>query len=103
MGLFLLYYTKVISKIKDKLTRVIHFWYTYDMPTIKTRLNISLSDHTRDALAKLARRERVPQATKAARLIELALEIEEDQIWDSLAQRRDSSKPRYVSHRKAWR
>ena len=73
------------------------------MPTTKTRINISLPDEIRDALAKLARRDRIPQATKAARLLETALELEEDQIWDILAKRRDIKKARYLSHAGAWR
>jgi len=72
------------------------------MPTIKTRINISLSDSIKDALAKLARRDRIPQATKAARLLEMALEIEEDQAWEEIAQRRDTKSAQYLSHKKAW-
>lgn len=72
------------------------------MPTTKTRINISLSDDIRDAIAKLARRDHVPQATKAARLLEAALEVEEDQVWDELAQKRDTNKARYLSHHKTW-
>lgn len=73
------------------------------MPTIKTRINISLSKEIRNALAKLARRDRVPQATKAARLLETALELEEDQIWDAIARQRDVRDARYVPHSKAWK
>ncbi len=73
------------------------------MPTIKSRLNISLSDELKIALKKLALRDRVPEATKAARLIEMALEIEEDQIWDALAAKRDYKKARFVSHQRAWK
>lgn len=73
------------------------------MPTIKTRINISLSNNVRDALTKLARRDRVPQATKAARLLEIALELEEDQIWDAIAKQRDTKTARYLSHNKAWK
>ena len=73
------------------------------MSTTKTRINISLSDSVRDALTKLARRDRVPQATRAARLLETALELEEDQIWDMIAKNRDVKKARYVSHDKAWK
>ena len=72
------------------------------MPTTKTRINISLSDSLRGALAKLARRDRVPAATKAARLLEMALEIEEDQTWETIAQKRDSKNARYLSHKQAW-
>ena len=73
------------------------------MPTTKSRLNISLSDDVRQALARLAYRERIPQATKAARLLEAALELEEDQVWNTIAQRRDTKNARYLSHDKAWK
>lgn len=73
------------------------------MPTTKTRLNISLSDDMKVAIRKLAARDRVPEATKAARLIETALEIEEDQVWNILAARRDTKRAHFVSHRHAWK
>lgn len=72
------------------------------MPTTKQRINISVSDETKQALAKLARRDRMPEATKAARLIETALEIEEDAIWNSIAARRDEKGAKFLSHKKAW-
>ena len=73
------------------------------MPTTKARINISLSDSMKDVLAKLASRDRIPQATKAARLLETALEIEEDQVWDMMASKRDTKSARYFSHKKAWK
>ena len=73
------------------------------MSATKTRINISLSDSVRDALIKLARRDRMPEATKAARLLEIALEMEEDIIWNKLALLRDKGRPRYISHDKAWK
>lgn len=73
------------------------------MPTNKPRLNISLSDSVREALAKLARRDRVPRATKAARLLETALKLEEDQVWNATARGRDVKDARYFSHDKAWK
>ncbi len=72
------------------------------MPTTKARINISLPDVVRDALFILARCDRVPAATKAARLLETALEIEEDQIWEAIVRKRDTKKARYLSHQKAW-
>ncbi|MBI4050750.1 MAG: hypothetical protein HY396_02125 [Candidatus Doudnabacteria bacterium] len=72
------------------------------MPTTKSRINISLSDEIKEALIKLARRDRVPQATKAARLLETALELEEDQAWNAIARRRDVKSARYILHNKAW-
>lgn len=73
------------------------------MSTSKTRINISLSDSLRDALTRVARRDRVPAATKAAKLLEAALEIEEDQVWDALAKKRDTPKPKFLSHDNAWK
>jgi len=73
------------------------------MPTSKSRINISVSDNLKSALTKLARRDRVPTATKAAHMLEIALEIEEDGIWQELAQSRDIKGARYLSHIKAWK
>lgn len=73
------------------------------MPTTKSRLNISLSDEMKIALKKLATRDRVPEATKAVRLIETALEIEEDLIWNGLAAKRDTKNARFFSHKQAWK
>jgi len=48
------------------------------MATTKKRINISVGKSTRTALNLLARRDEVPVATKAARLLEEALELDED-------------------------
>ena len=72
------------------------------MPTSKTRINISLSESVQEILAKSARKDRIPAATKAARLLETALEIEEDQAWDAIAQKRDVTNAKFLSHDKAW-
>ena len=72
------------------------------MPTTKRRLNISLGPATEKALARLAKRDAVPEATKAGHLIELALEIEKDLVWDAVASKRDTKIARYVSHDAAW-
>lgn len=72
------------------------------MPTTKHRLNISLPEHVDKAVARLAERDDVPQATKAAELLQRALEIEEDEVWNAVAERRDTKKARFVSHKKAW-
>ena len=69
----------------------------------KTRLNISLSSELRQALIKLAQRDQIPQATKAVRLLESALELEEDQIWNKIALNRDSKTARFIPHDKAWK
>ncbi len=73
------------------------------MAPTKTRLNISLSDDTKKAISKLASRDQVPDATLAARLIEIALELEEDQVWDKLAAQRAAQSVEYISHKNAWK
>lgn len=80
-------------------TLLIHFSY---MATTKKRINISVSSDIEKALAHLAKRDRMPRATKAARLIETALTLEEDQVWDAIASKRDKKNARLVSHTKAW-
>jgi len=72
------------------------------MATTKKRVIISLSKPIEQALELLAERDQVPQATKAVHLLETALEIEEDQIWNQVAEKRDTKNARFVSHKKAW-
>ena len=73
------------------------------MPTIKSRINISLPDEVKEMLCKLAKRDRIPEATKAARLLETALELEEDLIWNQIAEKRDKKPARFISHVRAWK
>ncbi len=72
------------------------------MTTTKGRLNITLSADAKQAIAKLAHRDEVPDATLAARLIDIALELEEDIVWDKLASERDQDKAIFIPHGKAW-
>lgn len=73
------------------------------MATTKERINISISKSTRKALAGLAKRDEVPEATKAAALLELALEIEEDCYFAKIAAERDTRGVRWVrDHDKIW-
>jgi hypothetical protein len=72
------------------------------MTTTKKRVNISISKAVENALGKLARRDEVPEATKAAELLRLAIELEEDQVLDAIASERDTKKAKFVSHKKAW-
>ncbi len=72
------------------------------MATLKHRINVTLSDSVDVALLMLAKRDRVPRATKAAELLNIALEIEEDRVWDILARARDTKGAKFVSHKKAW-
>ena len=72
------------------------------MATTKKRIVISIPTYVEHALEFLAKRDQVPQATKAAHLLEIALEIEEDRIWDATAKERDTKNARFLSHKKAW-
>ncbi len=73
------------------------------MPTTKTRINISVSDDIKHSLMRLAHRDSVPVATKAERLLEGALELEEDLYWDALAKKRDTKDAKYIPHDKFWK
>ncbi len=72
------------------------------MSTIKKRINVSIESSIDEMLKRVAKRDGVPQATKAAELLRVALEIEEDQVWTSFAEKRDNKSARFVSHEKAW-
>lgn len=72
------------------------------MSTTKRRLNISLPAAMDTALTFLAKRDDMPTATKAIDLIRLALQVDEDEIWDRLARERDTKKVKFVAHNKAW-
>ena len=73
------------------------------MPTLKRRINITVSSELERAIEKLARRDNVPEATKAGELLRTAIELEEDIILGAIAARRDTPKAKFVSHKKAWK
>ncbi len=73
------------------------------MPTTKKRINISVSDEVESAVAVLAERDNVPQATKVVELLKSALETEEDQVLDQIARERDTESATFVSHEEAWK
>lgn len=74
------------------------------MATTKDRINISVSKDTRKMLKQLAKRDQVPEATKAAHLIMEALELEEDRVLSAIADERlKNHKGRWLSHEEVWR
>jgi len=73
------------------------------MPTTKTRLNITLSPVVEAVIKQLAKRDKISRAGKVTELLQIALEIEEDRVWDELAFKRDSGRTKFISHEKAWR
>ena len=74
------------------------------MATTKTRINISVSKSTRDVLRVLAKRDELPVASKAADLIEQALELEEDRAVEAIVQRRMKGRKniRWLTHEEVW-
>ncbi len=51
-----------------------------------------------------AKRDAVPEATKAAELLKIALEIEEDAVFGILlADRLKTPETKYMSHTSAWK
>ncbi|MEK9160755.1 MAG: hypothetical protein AAB440_01835 [Patescibacteria group bacterium] len=73
------------------------------MPTIKKRINISVSKEVNEVLERLAKRDQMPQATKAEHLLTTALELEEDEVLNAVATKRDRKGSKFVSHSAAWR
>lgn len=74
----------------------------FTMPTLKKRINVTVPEAVDAALEKIASRDGVPIATKAAELLQLAIEIEEDEVWDELATLRDTPKSTFIPHEEAW-
>jgi len=73
------------------------------MSTTKKRINITADVDVEEALVRAAKRDSLPVTTKAAELLRLALEIEEDFSLGSIAAERFSQKARYLSHEKVWK
>ena len=74
------------------------------MPTIKRRINITTDRDVEKSLFAAAKRDRVPVASKAAELLRLALELEEDLALNALAEERlFNKKIKWVSHKETWK
>lgn len=72
------------------------------MSTAKSRINISLPDDVKKVLISISKRDQMPAATKAVRLMEIGMEVEEDDIWDKIAIDRDHKDTTFHSHTKAF-
>jgi hypothetical protein len=72
------------------------------MPTTKKRINITISPHIDEILSALSKRDGVPVATKTAELLKLAIEIDEDDILNTLAIKRDTKNAQFISHNETW-
>ena len=73
------------------------------MPTLNRRLNITLPPELDWAISKIAKRDGVPDATKAVELLRNALLVEEDSVWARLAEERYKIKSKHISHKEAWK
>ena len=73
------------------------------MTTTKRRINISADNKTESVLVAIARRDKVPVATKAAELLRWAIEFEEDTMLTKLAEERMSKGGKMVPHHLAWK
>lgn len=72
------------------------------MSTSKKRLNITLPRNARIYLKKLALRDEIPEATKAAQLVQMAMEIEEDAYFAKIADERVAKNAGFISHEEFW-
>ncbi len=72
------------------------------MPTSKKRINVTLPDHVAVFLEQISLRDNVPQASKAAELLERALEIEEDAYFSHAADKLDKPGAPRISHEDFW-
>lgn len=72
------------------------------MPTLKKRINITLSDDMIQALDVLAKNSDVPVATKAKELLEEIIEIHEDEVWNELVEKRMKQTKKYLPHDRVW-
>jgi len=52
-------------------------------------------------LSRIAKRDNIPQATKALYLLGIALELEEDIVLDKIARERDTKNARFLNHKQA--
>ena len=68
----------------------------------KKRIYISVSPRAHEALNALAAEKNTPVATTASQLLETALEIEEDKIWDEIASKREKANGKKYTHEEAW-
>lgn len=73
------------------------------MPTSKKRLNLTLPKDLEDMLIGFAKRDKVPVAAKAIEFLKIAIEIEEDAVWEQLASERDTPDAEFISHEDAWK
>ena len=73
------------------------------MPTTKHRINITPTKAVEDILKLSAKRDRMSVSGKALKLIEEALEREEDLLWAEVIKQRTTKKIKLLTHKQVWR
>ncbi len=68
------------------------------MPTLKTRINLSMPEELCGSLAVLAKKDNMCVTTKALALLTDAILREEDALWTQYADERLKKKTKWVSH-----
>lgn len=73
------------------------------MATTKRRLNITLSPEVDELITRIAKRDRVPEATKVSELLNISLALEEDKVFSALGDARlKEKKVKWLSHTEVW-
>ena len=73
------------------------------MPSSKKRVNLTIDEKTYSVLQTLSRRTQQKISTVSLKLIQQALELQEDIYFSKLADERLSKKQKRVPHGKAWK
>ncbi|HMO78478.1 MAG TPA: hypothetical protein PKD95_04780 [Candidatus Paceibacterota bacterium] len=72
------------------------------MATTKKRLNITLSPESEILISLLAKKDKVPAATKVRELVEHSLSLVEDEFLSQLGANRIKSNKSELSHDAVW-
>ncbi|OHA82769.1 MAG: hypothetical protein A2937_02970 [Candidatus Yonathbacteria bacterium RIFCSPLOWO2_01_FULL_47_33b] len=72
------------------------------MATTKRRLNITLAPEVEKMITHIAKRDRVPEATKISELLKISLMMEEDKAFSLLADNRLKEKGKKLTHTEVW-
>ena len=72
------------------------------MATNKKRINVTLDSDLEFLLETLANRDQMSQSSKAVQLIKMAIELDEDEVLNQLAEQRDKKGAKFTDHNKAW-
>jgi hypothetical protein len=73
------------------------------MPSIKTRINLTVPSEVERDLQRIAKRDDRSLATVALDLLRRALILEEDDVLLDIAAGREKKHATFVSHARAWK